>query len=104
MAGKTHLVTHEERWAFIRKAHAYSTDALEVIACIMKSENSEDSERLKAAGMILDRTFGKPSQQVQLTGMDDGPVQIESPRERLMSRLAEIKRNLEDSTQVQEEK
>jgi len=42
--------------------------AIEVLASIAASDDKPPAVRVAAAGAILDRAFGKPSQQVNLDG------------------------------------
>ena len=45
-----------------------------LIEIIRESEN--ESAVVKAIGMIFDRAYGKPKEELALTGRDGGPLQI----------------------------
>ena len=49
-------------------------DCASVLKEIMMSENNKPADRLKAAEVILGYGWGKPKQQTELTGKDNGPL------------------------------
>lgn len=57
-------------------AQTYSTDALKTLATIMlTSEN--DTAKIAAAKELLDRGYGKPTQAMEHSGPDGGPVVVQ---------------------------
>ena len=57
-------------------AQTYSTDALKTLATIMlTSEN--DTAKIAAAKELLDRGYGKPTQALEHSGPDGGPVVVQ---------------------------
>lgn len=48
-------------------AKAHTMDALDTLVRIMKNEDAKPSDRIAAAGMILDRGHGKATQHVELS-------------------------------------
>lgn len=54
-------------------AQQYTTQALETLAQVMQTGESETA-RVSAANSILDRAYGRPAQAVQLGGHDGGPI------------------------------
>lgn len=54
-------------------AQKYTSDAIETLAQIMHSSES-DPARVAAADKLLDRGYGKPAQSV--TGSEGGPIAI----------------------------
>lgn len=58
-------------------AQAYAPEYLAELARLAKEAQSE-SVRVSAIGMLLDRGYGKASQQMQLTGKDDEPLSLEA--------------------------
>ena len=44
---------------------------------IMQNEKHPAAARVSAACALLDRGYGRPSQAMELTGKDSGPVQFE---------------------------
>ena len=57
-------------------AQTYSTDALKTLAMIMlTSEN--DTAKIAAAKELLDRGYGKPTQAMEHSGPDGGPVVVQ---------------------------
>lgn len=51
-------------------ARQYTKEAIEILADIMRT-GKEDGDRCKAAGMLLDRGWGKPSQTLTVNDMPD---------------------------------
>ena len=56
------------------KARSYTDFALEVLVGVARSRKCAPAARVTAAGMILDRGWGKPDQSV--TGHDGGQLKI----------------------------
>jgi phytoene/squalene synthetase len=48
-------------------ARAYSADALETLAIIMRDQGAPPAARVSAATHILDRAYGKPKEMVEAT-------------------------------------
>ncbi len=67
---------HELNRRRFSRAHALLASSLEdtirMLLSIVNSEESADSDRIKAAEILLDRTLGKPTERVQL-GIDGEP-------------------------------
>jgi hypothetical protein len=60
----------------IRKVAAwYGPKAIKELARIMTNSES-DAVRVSAAIALLDRAYGKPGQQVAVTGADGGPIEV----------------------------
>jgi hypothetical protein len=51
-------------------AREYTSDAIETAVAIMRNPEARDSDRLKAAEILLDRGHGKPRQELEHTGND----------------------------------
>lgn len=51
-------------------AREHTVDALNALTDIMQNPQSTDAARVSAACAVLDRGYGKPSQQVEHTGKD----------------------------------
>lgn len=49
-------------------AQAFTTDAINVLAAIMRGDDQPAAARVSAASAILDRGHGKPKQAVELDG------------------------------------
>jgi hypothetical protein len=49
-------------------AKKYSNEAIEVLVAIMRDGKAKRRDRIQAAGMVLDKAWGKPAQAVQITG------------------------------------
>lgn len=75
-------------------ASEYGAAAIKALAEIATGGNQPAAARVSAANALLDRGFGKPSQAVELTGKDGGPVQqaIVTPEQ-----LAEAVRSVRDT-------
>ena len=56
-------------------AKVYTAEALETLAHVMRSGDSE-AARVAAADKLLDRGHGKPAQAI--TGADGGPISLET--------------------------
>ncbi len=69
----------QEELDLIAACKEKAPQALAVIEKIMINGENERN-RLAAAQAIIDRGYGKPVQQTELTGKDGGPMQIESPK------------------------
>ena len=54
-------------------AKQYTDDALETLRSIA-AEGESESARVSAANALLDRGYGRPSQAIQHSGADDGPI------------------------------
>ena len=70
--------TPNKATAEIREAaQAYTQEALETLADVMRNSKS-DAARALAAEKILDRGYGRPTQALEHTGADGGPIQSAS--------------------------
>jgi hypothetical protein len=56
-------------------AKLHGPAALQALADIAMGEEHPPAARVSAAIALLDRGFGKPSQSVELTGAEGGPVE-----------------------------
>jgi hypothetical protein len=65
----------------VELAREKGPEAIKALAGIMSNPNSPPAARVAAAGVILDRGYGKAAQAVQMTGSDGGPVQFEDVSE-----------------------
>jgi hypothetical protein len=67
--------------------------AIDTLTSIMQDPKAPPAARVSAAQAILDRGHGRPSQAVEMTGRDGGPIQSEdvSAREIIVGRLEEIR-------------
>lgn len=70
-ANKSTLVVKEA-------AQAFTADALEVLASIMRGEEHPAAARVSAASAILDRGHGKPKQALVGGDEDDNPIAVSS--------------------------
>jgi hypothetical protein len=63
----------------------------------MRDESAPRADRRAAAIALLDRGYGKPSQEVQFVGDEDGgPVKVEhAATEAFMAEMDRIRRRLE---------
>jgi len=71
-------------------AAEHTPEALDEILRLMREAQNETT-RLAAARDIIDRAYGKPTQSVEQTGKDGGPIQ-----------LVEIVRFVRDKTAVEQ--
>ena len=71
------------------KAQEHADLALRVLVDIAAAGESE-SARVTAANAILDRGYGRAFQSVQVTGADEGPVQIIDPSKMSADALREL--------------
>jgi hypothetical protein len=51
-------------------AREYTVDAIDTAVAIMRNPEARDSDRLKAAEILLDRGHGKPRQELEHTGKE----------------------------------
>ena len=68
-----------------------SLEAIKTLAAVMRGAKTRPAEKIRAAEVILNRAWGTPTQSVELTGKDGGPLETASlaPAERA-ARIAEI--------------
>jgi len=64
-------------------ARAYTHEALEVLAHVMRHGTTETA-RVAAADKLLDRAYGRPAQALRHTGADDGPIEVTKPIEQVI--------------------
>lgn len=57
-------------------ARKYGPEMIEGLVQLARSAESE-SARTQAMGMVLDRGYGKPKQELEHVGKDGGPIQTE---------------------------
>jgi hypothetical protein len=57
-------------------ARAYTTRGIEILGGIAES-SKDDNARNRAIGMLFDRGWGKPAQEVKHTGEDGGAIKVE---------------------------
>jgi hypothetical protein len=57
-------------------AREYTAEAVETLRDIMRDKEAAPAARSYAANAILDRGYGKPSQTVNMTGIDKPPDQM----------------------------
>lgn len=71
-------------------AKSYGEDAINALVEIMNNKAISAAARVSAATSLLDRGYGRPSQAVEMTGRDGGPIETSelSARELIASRLA----------------
>ena len=67
-------------------AQAYGPKALATIVRLMDSQ--DDDMKLRASQTLLDRGYGKPSQQLQHAGHDGGPLDLHSMSDEDLDKLA----------------
>ena len=73
---------------------AASIEAINILLALMRSEDTNAGERIKAATTILNRAWGTPAQSIELTGRDGGPIEtmsIENRKARIAELLAKAK-------------
>lgn len=58
-------------------AQEYGADAIKTLASIMKSTEHAPAARVAAAGMLLDRGYGKSAQPIDGDG-EGGPIKLDS--------------------------
>lgn len=75
--GSRDAATIEQKGTLSDLARSHAPAALQTLVDVATSGQSE-SARVTAASALLDRGYGKPSQGVELTGKDGGPVEIQS--------------------------
>lgn len=56
-------------------AQKYTTEALETLAKVMRSAESEQA-RVAASNALLDRGHGKPAQALEHSGPEGGPIRM----------------------------
>lgn len=59
-----------------RRAQEAGEEAVEFLLSVMRNAEEETKDRIAAARDILDRGFGKPKQQTELTGGDGVEINI----------------------------
>ena len=59
----------------VELARGNSKLAIETLARLCQDPKTPPSARVSAATALLDRGYGKPSQNLELTGADKGPIQ-----------------------------
>jgi hypothetical protein len=57
-------------------ARAYTETGIRTLGGWANGDNTEPDIRIRAIGMLLDRGWGKPKQQVEHTGEDGGALEI----------------------------
>lgn len=57
-------------------AQAFTSDALNTLASIMRDDDQPAAARVSAASAILDRGHGKPKQATELSGPDGGAIAV----------------------------
>ena len=55
---------------------AASIEAINILLELMRSEDTNAGERIKAANTILNRAWGTPVQAVEVSGKDSAPLAI----------------------------
>lgn len=73
--GSRDRATIEQRGTLEELARAHTSTALNVLVSVAQASDS-DAARVSAANAILDRGYGKPSQAVEHTGPEGGPIEI----------------------------
>lgn len=53
---------------------AASIEAINILLELMRSEDTNAGERIKAANTILNRAWGTPVASVEITGKEGGPI------------------------------
>lgn len=61
--------------AIIDRARQYGPACVDTLADV--AANGTDAARVSAAGVLLDRGFGRVGQPIELTGANGGPVPLE---------------------------
>lgn len=56
-------------------AREYTGDAVKALVDVLNDVQQPASARVSAASAILDRGFGRPTQSMELTGAEGGPVE-----------------------------
>ena len=74
-AGRKPGVVSQAKRDLADKAKEYADFALSVLVDVARNGEVE-AARVSASNAILDRGYGRPFQSVQLTGKDEGPVQV----------------------------
>ncbi len=78
-------------------AREHSAAAIATLAKIMLDDAAPPAARVAAANSILDRGFGRPAQAVQVTGKDDGPVQIQHAADAFIAEMERIRQRMADA-------
>jgi hypothetical protein len=73
-------------------ARELTQEAIDTLAAVMNDPKAPPAARVSAATAILDRGHGKPTQAVEMSGPNGGPIESAdvSAREMIMERLAAI--------------
>lgn len=53
------------------------SEMLEFLVGVMRDKKAAERDRLKAVELLMDRRWGKPQQQVEVSGLEGGPIVIE---------------------------
>ena len=77
-AGARNRATAERKASLTELAQSLTDIAIQTLKDVALTGQSE-SARVAAANAILDRGYGRPFQAVQITGVDEGPVQVIDP-------------------------
>lgn len=78
-AGRKPGLVSEAKRTITEAAKEHAEKALEVLVGIASDGKAPAAARVSAATAILDRGYGKPSQAVELTGKDGGPLEVKGP-------------------------
>ena len=57
-------------------ARTHTETAIKVIAGVMNSPKSANSDRLRAAEILIDRAYGKAASSLEISGKDGGAIEI----------------------------
>lgn len=87
--GSRDAATKQAQRTISELAKEYAPQAIQALALIMESGDSE-SARVSAANAILDRAYGKPTQQLEHTGKDGGAIKAEVTTDAAFAQLASL--------------
>lgn len=71
-------------------AREYTPKAIHTLASIMTDSDRRGSERIKAAEILLDRAWGKPTTPVEVSGPDQQPLEWKTAKDELTRILADV--------------
>lgn len=86
--GAKDTATREQGGSLAELARQHTTDALKTLVKIATAGESE-AARVTAANALLDRGYGKPTQAVEHSGRDGGPIEYKNlSDEEIAARIA----------------
>lgn len=74
-AGQANKLTQKQKRTLTDIARSHTEEAVRTLVAVMKDATAPHAAKISASNSILDRAWGKPSQSVQHSGPNGGPIQ-----------------------------